>query len=139
MENSPALKGYVWQARRKFQRVKRIIRHPELECTGRRHLVRLRRRSQSQLRIDPLKGCVRFDARRFDSANATIELTRTLGEKWAAGKAPERHINRGFPINMLLSSNLLEHPEILELALRDEFLLAASERDAELNRKFMSR
>jgi len=104
-----------------------VARNPQYEFAGKRHLAELRRRSSSELRLDRRKGSARFEMRSFPSADQTYKLLGTLGEKWAVEEQPERHVGRGFPINMLLTSDVREHPEILEFALREEFLLAASE------------
>jgi len=127
MLNPQVIKGYSLQASRHFERLGRVLRNPKLELVGKRHLANLRRKSKSVLRIDEAKGCARFDVRTFAAAEAPFQLIRSLGEKWAREEQPERHVERGYPINMLVSEDLMQHPEIIEFALRDELLLAASE------------
>ena len=126
MLNSQVLRGYSVKWRRDLKRLKRVVRNPQYEFAGKRHLASLRRLSSSKLRLDRRAGAMRFDIRSIPSAKQTFELLSTLGEKWVAEEDPERHA-RDFPINMLLSSDLRKYPEILEFALLDEFLLPVSE------------
>lgn len=127
MLNMQVIKGYRIKAGRHFERFGRVVRNPQLELTGKRYLAQLRDRTKSDLRVDGSKGCARFDVRTFPGALAPFDLIRGLGEAWAREEHAERHEKRNYPINMLLSSDLRQHPEILDFALRDEFLLAASE------------
>lgn len=127
MLNVQVVRGYTLKALRDYERLKRIVRHPQLEFAGKRHLAALRLRSSSKLRIDPHTGWTRFDTRSFASGYGTCKKLRMLGAQWSSKEDPERHEGRGFPINMLVSSDLRAHPEILDLALCEEFLLAASE------------
>lgn len=127
MLNTQVLKGYSVMGRIRFERLMRVVRHPRFEFMGRRLLSELRRRSFSDLRMGPRTGWVRFDTTSFSLAEQPFRLVRALAEKWAAEESPERHLKRQYPINMLLPSDLRDHPTILEFALRDEFLLAASE------------
>jgi hypothetical protein len=127
MLNSQVLRGYRLKASRHYERLGRVIRNPQLELTGKRHLAQLRERAKSELRVDERKGCLRFDVRTFPEADAPFRSIRDLGKAWSEQEQAERHEKRGYPINMLLPSDLQQHPEFLNFALRDEFLLAASE------------
>ena len=136
MLNTQVLRGYHIKASRQFERLGRVIRNPQLELSGKRYLSELRDRSKSKLRVDERKGCIRFDIRSFANAEEPFRMIRDLGKKWSEQEEAGRHEKRGYPINMLLSSDLKQHPEILDFALRDEFLLAASEYLGQVPRLF---
>ena len=116
--------GYAHLAQRQFARyLKAALRFP-VEIQGKKYLKHLVNASNCSLRIDECAGWTRFDVREYPELKDEYIKIRKLAEKWLSEAESRR--SDGFPINLMLSSDLLEHPDILKFALHNEFFIPAS-------------
>ncbi len=116
--------GYVHLAQRQFTRyLKATLRFP-VEMQGKKYLKHLLDNSIYSLSIDVSVGWTRFDVRIIPELKDKFIRIKELAEIWL-GEVELRRTNE-FPINLMSTPDLLEHPDILELALHDEFLTPVS-------------
>jgi len=115
--------GYAHMAQRYLKRLVKAALHLPVEIQGRKYLMDLVKNSNSSLRIDKRTGWVKFDVRSMPGMNQEFLKIQKLARKWLEDLESRR--SNGFPIKLMLDTDLLEHPDILEFALHDEFLIPA--------------
>jgi len=116
--------GYMYLTRRYLIRFTKMIMRLPVEIRGRKYLKYLIGASDSNLKIEKQSGYTRFDIRKTPEMNAVFIKLQKLAKEWL-DNADSRG-SEGFPIDLMLSSDLQEHPDILEFALHDEFLIPVS-------------
>ena len=123
--NLNVTKGYVHMAKRHLIRYsKAAVRFP-VELQGKKCLKQLINTSKADLRIDERTGWAKFHIRNYPRLKDKCENLQRLAAQWL-DEAESRRSSKEFVINLILPSDLKKHPDIVEFALDDEFLLPAS-------------
>ena len=122
--NKAVALGYAHLTLRHLIRISKVILRLPVEIQGRKYMKQLIDTSDSSLRIDVKSGYTRFDIRNIPELNAVFRKLQNLAGQWLNDAESRR--SGGFPVDLMLPSDLLDHPDILELALHDEFLVPAS-------------
>jgi hypothetical protein len=119
------LSGYAEKARRQTVRVIKVASRYSLERQARRLMDELGRPQRTQLRVPEEVGFVRFNAAALPGMGKALARLRKLGETWVADKP--RWVNeKNWPRKLARSQDLLDHPEIIDVALNEQLLRAAS-------------
>ena len=123
-------KGYAHMLKRQLIRYSKVARRLPVEVQGKKYLQQLLDTSRSNMRIDERTGWMKFNIRKLPQLKDNFTKLQTLAmrclnEAEARRSSPEASPDK-FPINLMLSTDLKEHPEILEFVLDDEFLTPAS-------------
>lgn len=123
---SEVIAGYTSLAHRHIKRFAKAARHLPTEIKGKRLLRDLVARTAVQpgVLMSEKTGWVQFDLRNEPEMNEECQALSRLAKQWRNGDPGRR--SGVFPISLLHTSDLKEHPWILEFALRDRFLLPAS-------------
>ncbi|MGH2568803.1 MAG: hypothetical protein ACRDGA_10730, partial [Bacteroidota bacterium] len=116
--------GYAHLTLRHLIRFTKVIFRLPVEVQGRKYLKQLINTSNSSLKIGEKTGYTHFDIRKIPELNAVFRKMQNLAGQWL-NEADTRRSD-GFPVDLMLPSDLLNHPDILKLALHDEFLVPAS-------------
>jgi len=122
--------GYVHMMKRQLIRYGKVARRPSVELLGKKYLQQLLKLSKTGMRIDERTGWMRFNIQNIQHLKDEFTKLQSLAMKWldeaeARRSSPEASPD-SFPINLMLSTDLKEHPDILEFVLDDEFLTPAS-------------
>jgi hypothetical protein len=119
------MSGYAEKARRQTRRFIKVASRYPLELEARRLMDRLGRPAPDDLRVSEELGFVRFDAAKLPGMGPALARLRALGEAWVADEA--RWINaKNWPRKLARSQDLLDHPEIIDIALNEHLLRAAA-------------
>ncbi len=119
------ISGYAERARRQTVRFMKVATRYPLEREARHLMNELGWPQGSELRVPVETGYVRFNAAALPSMGETIARLRALGEAWAADGS--RWVNqKNWPKKLATSQDLIDHPEIIDVALNTHLLRAAA-------------
>ena len=119
------ISGYAELARRQTVRFMKVATRYPLEREARHLMNELGWPQGSELRVPVETGYVRFNAAALPSMGETIARLRALGEAWAADGS--RWVNqKNWPKKLATSQDLIDHPEIIDVALNTHLLRAAA-------------
>jgi hypothetical protein len=117
--------GYVEKYQRSMLRMGRAVARFPTEMKARRLLGNLKGSPGSSLEIPEASGWVRFDAAGLTGMRPVFQRLQQLGEAWVA---EDRHAGQTrLPFKLSRTDDILEHPEVLDLALQEDILRAVSE------------
>jgi len=119
------LAGYAEKARRQTRRFVRVISRYSLERDAHQLMRQLGWPQGTQLRVPEELGWVHFDAAALPGMGDAIARLRALGKAWVADES--RWVNqKHWPHKLTRSEDLLEHREIIDIALNEHLLRAAA-------------
>jgi hypothetical protein len=119
------LSGYAERARRQTVRFIKVASRYPLEREARGLMDELGWPQGTQLRVPEETGFVRFNAAELRGMGEALARLRALGESWVADES--RWINeKNWPRKLARSQDLLDHSEIIDVALNENLLRAAA-------------
>jgi hypothetical protein len=122
---STVLAGYAEKARRQTRRFLKIASRYSLEREARHLMAELGRPLGTELCIPENFGWVRFNTTALSGMEDALTRLRALGETWVADES--RWVNqRSWPRKLTRSEDLLNHPEIIDVALNQDLLRAVA-------------
>jgi hypothetical protein len=119
------LAGYAKKASYETRRVVRIAGRYSLEREARRLLGDLGLEAR-KFRITYEKGWARFECAKLNGMSKALLRVRELAEQWAADRSRWEN-QRGLPYDLQQTEDLLANPELLDIALHEDLLRAATE------------
>jgi hypothetical protein len=122
---STVLAGYAEKARRQTRRFLKIASRYSLEREARHLMAELGQPQGTELRIPEDFGWVHFHSTALSGMEKAVMRLRALGETWVADES--RWVNqRSWPRKLTRSEDLLNHPEIMDVALNRDLLRAVA-------------
>jgi hypothetical protein len=117
--------GYAQKARRQTRRFIKVASRYPLEREARRLMDELGWPRGDQLHVPDELGFVQFKAAALPGMAPKLARLRELGEEWI--KDERRWINdRHWPKKLTETQDLLDYPEIMDVALNEDILRAAA-------------
>jgi hypothetical protein len=132
---SAVLAGYAEKARRQTRRFIKIASRYSREREARHLMADLGWPQGTELRIPEESGWVRFNATALPGMEDALTRLCGLGETWVADES--RWVNqRSWPRKLARSEDLLNHPEIMDVALNQDLLRAVAAYYAQVPRLY---
>ncbi len=117
--------GYAEKARRQTRRFIKVASRYPLEREARRLMDDLGTPQGDQLRVPDELGFVKFNAAALPGLEQPLKRFYELGQEWVADE--KRWVNdKHWPKKLAHTEDVLEHPEIMDVALSEDILRAAA-------------
>jgi hypothetical protein len=117
--------GYAEKARRQTRRFIKVASRYSLEREARKFMDDLGWPRGDQLKVPDQLGYVKFDAGALPGLAPALQRLYQLGQEWVKDEQRWAHDNH-WPKKLANSQDLLDHPEIMDVALNEDILRACA-------------